>query len=117
MSFFSEVNVRKCHLTTAFSNAVAPPVSAKAFFVTRGGNRFEGCYADGGRCVFVDTGLSKNRWMNGFECCAGGGLGQINHGIILAGDTIGPGLEITHNMFGVSLGTHGGWCLHSVERA
>jgi hypothetical protein len=74
-------------------------VSAKAFFVTAGGNRFNGCYADGGRCVFVGGGLSKNRWMNGFECCAGGGLGGINHGIILAGDSIGPGLEITHNMF------------------
>jgi hypothetical protein len=37
--------------------------------------------------------------MNGFECCAGGGLGDINHGIVLAGDSIGPGLEITHNMF------------------
>mmetsp|Transcript_4859 Transcript_4859/g.14618 ORF Transcript_4859/g.14618 Transcript_4859/m.14618 type:complete len:606 (-) Transcript_4859:236-2053(-) len=98
--------IQGVHVWFPWNHALAfaqPPVAAKAFFVTKGGNRFEGCYADGGRCVFTGAGLGKNRWMNGFECCAGGGLSGINHGIILvsaAGDTIGPGLEITHNMFG-----------------
>ena len=38
-------------------------------------------------------------WANGFECCAGSGLGDIPHGIELHGDSIGPGLEITHSIF------------------
>eukprot|EP00056_Hartaetosiga_gracilis_P004769 m.78056 g.78056 ORF g.78056 m.78056 type:complete len:379 (-) comp11940_c3_seq3:113-1249(-) len=71
-----------------------------AFHITDGGNRFHGCYIDGGRAVFEGSGLSRNTWMNGFECCAGGGLGDIPHGIMLRGDTIGPGLRITNNIFG-----------------
>jgi hypothetical protein len=38
-------------------------------------------------------------WANGFECCAGGGLDGIPHGIILAGDHVGPGLIVTNNLF------------------
>ena len=42
-----------------------------AFHVTKGGNRFNGCYADGGRCVLDGTppysGTSRNIWTNGFE--------------------------------------------------
>ena len=77
-----------------------PPVNAMAFHVTKGGNRFNGCYADGGRCVFDGGGTMRNIWTNGFECCAGAGLGEINHGIILKGDSIGPGLQIYGNLFG-----------------
>lgn len=38
-------------------------------------------------------------WANGFECCAGSGLGNVPHGIELHGDHVGPGLEITHSIF------------------
>eukprot|EP00055_Hartaetosiga_balthica_P005640 m.16812 g.16812 ORF g.16812 m.16812 type:complete len:510 (-) comp4675_c0_seq1:131-1660(-) len=71
-----------------------------AFHITDGGNRLHGCYIDGGRAVFEGSGLSRNTWMNGFECCAGSGLGGIPHGIMLRGNTIGPGLRITNNIFG-----------------
>lgn len=74
-----------------------------AFHITRSGNRFNGCYADGGRVVFEGSGLSRNIWTNGFECCAGSGLGHIPHGIILRGstnDVIGSGLQIFANEFG-----------------
>jgi len=74
-----------------------------AFHITRHGNRFNGCYADGGRVVFEGDGLTKNMWTNGFECCAGSGLGNIPHGIILRGSTsgtIGSGLQIFANEFG-----------------
>ena len=43
-----------------------------AFHVTAGGNRFSGCYIDGGRAVFEGKGLSKNVWEHGFECCQRG---------------------------------------------
>lgn len=80
---------------------MGPPVNAMAFHVTKGGNRFNGCYADGGRCVFEGaSGLTRNVWTNGFECCAGAGLSDVNHGIILKGDTVGPGLQIYGNLFG-----------------
>lgn len=54
------------------------------------------------RVLFVVSqggGLSKNIWTNGFECCGYSGAGEVPHGLILAGDNIGPGLEITHNLF------------------
>ena len=73
-------------------------IGAMAFHVTNGGNRFDGCYIDGGRAVFEGTGLSDNIWTNGFECCAA--VKGVNHGIILAGDQIGPGLTIAKNEFG-----------------
>merc|ERR1740138_1530644 len=72
----------------------------KAFYITKGGNRFTGCYADGGRVWFEGGGLQHNFWTGGFECCAGAGLGNVPHGIILYGDEIGPGLEIFNNEFG-----------------
>jgi len=70
-----------------------------AFHVTEGQNRFMGCYVDGGRAVFEGGGLSGNVWTHGFECCAGGGLDGVPHGIELLGDAVGPGLEITHSIF------------------
>lgn len=47
-----------------------------AFHVPDKGNRFFGCYIDGNRAVFEGKGLQENTWTNGFECCAGGGLGS-----------------------------------------
>ena len=70
-----------------------------AFHITEGQNRFQGCYIDGSRAVFEKGGLSGNTWTQGFECCAGGGLDGIPHGIELLGDSVGPGLHITHNIF------------------
>jgi hypothetical protein len=51
-----------------------------ACLVTGGGNRFVSCYADGGRCIFTGGGLQSNTWTNGFECCAGDGLGGVFFG-------------------------------------
>ena len=67
-----------------------------AFHVTVGQNRFDGCYIDGSRAVFEGGGLSGNTWVNGFECCAGCGGA---HGVELRGNSVGPGLTITHNLF------------------
>jgi len=77
-----------------------------AFHVPSSGNRFDGCYIDGGRAVFEGDGLQQNLWTNGFECCAGRGLEQVPHGIILRGNTIGPGLQIFGNMFNGGSITH-----------
>eukprot|EP00929_Paragymnodinium_shiwhaense_P015937 TRINITY_DN124023_c0_g1_i1.p1 TRINITY_DN124023_c0_g1~~TRINITY_DN124023_c0_g1_i1.p1 ORF type:complete len:503 (+),score=54.08 TRINITY_DN124023_c0_g1_i1:52-1560(+) len=71
----------------------------KAFHITEARNRFTGCYADGGRVLFEGSGLQHNFWTGGFECCAGSGLMQVPHGIILRGDKIGPGLNIFNNLF------------------
>lgn len=49
--------------------------NTRAFSITAAGNRFSGCYIDGGRAVFDGNGASRNVWTNGFECCAGSGLG------------------------------------------
>eukprot|EP01063_Lacrimia_lanifica_P041119 TRINITY_DN94_c0_g2_i1.p1 TRINITY_DN94_c0_g2~~TRINITY_DN94_c0_g2_i1.p1 ORF type:complete len:512 (+),score=199.57 TRINITY_DN94_c0_g2_i1:50-1537(+) len=72
-----------------------------AFHVASGGNRFDGCYIDGGRAVFTGTGLSRNLWTNGFECCQIGTevAGTPHSGIVLVGKTFGPGLEVVHNEF------------------
>merc|ERR1712150_272442 len=70
---------------------------AMAFHITKGGNRFSGCYIDGGRAVFEGAGLKNNIWTNGFACCAN--VGGVNWGIILKGDDIGPGLHFSHNIF------------------
>jgi len=57
-----------------------------------------GCYIDGGRALFENGGLSDNIWVDGFECCAD--IAGVDHGIILSGAPVGPGLQITHNRFG-----------------
>jgi hypothetical protein len=67
-----------------------------AFHITEGQNRFDGCYIDGSRAVFEGNGLSGNTWVNGFECCAGY---PGPHGIELLGNSVGPGLTISHNLF------------------
>ena len=72
-------------------NAALPIIKNKgldimAFHVTSGGNRFVGCYIDGGRAVFTGSGLSQNIWMDGFECCAA--IDDVNHGIILKGVSV-----------------------------
>ena len=79
-----------------------------AFHVTRGGNRFNGCYIDGGRAVFEGGALQKNTWSNGFECCQRGepAPGTSASGILLVGDTVGPGLQIVNNQFGGGSITH-----------
>ena len=46
--------------------------------------------------MFEGGGLSGNTWVNGFECCAGY---PGPHGIELLGNSVGPGLTITHNLF------------------
>ena len=67
-----------------------------AFHITGGQNRFDGCYIDGSRAVFEGSGLSGNTWVNGFECCAGCAGA---HGVELRGNSVGPGLTITANLF------------------
>ena len=91
------------HVWFPLNQALAFADSA-AFWVTKGGNRFAGCYADGGRVVFDGLGLAKNMWTNGFECCAGKGRTEA-HGVILRNaslnhNRIGPGLQIFANEFG-----------------
>lgn len=70
-----------------------------AFHITSGQNRFLGCYIDGSRAVFEGGGLGRNVWSHGFECCAGSGLDGVPHGIELHGNSVGPGLVISHNIF------------------
>lgn len=76
-----------------------------AFHITRDGDRFNGCYIDGGRAVFDgDRAVSKNIWVNGFECCQRGAThpGTTKSGITLISpsNTVGPGLQIIDNEFG-----------------
>ena len=74
-----------------------------AFHITRGGNRFSGCYIDGGRAVFDGRdALTRNLWERGFECCQRGDAapGTTPSGILLVGDKVGPGLQIINNIFG-----------------
>lgn len=73
-----------------------------AFHNTAGGNRFMGCYMDGGRAVFTGGALQKTIWTNGFECCQGASPapGTTASGITLVGDQVGPGLQIINNEFG-----------------
>lgn len=73
-----------------------------AFHVTRSGNRFNGCYMDGGRAVFEGSAVKDNIWTNGFECCQGASAapGTTASGITLVGNSIGPGLQIMNNEFG-----------------
>lgn len=69
-----------------------------AFHITEAGNRFTACYIDGSRAVFEGAALSKNVWVNGFECCAD--VPNVKHGILLLGDAVGSGLIISNNLFG-----------------
>jgi hypothetical protein len=71
-----------------------------AFHVTRSGNRFNGCYIDGGRAIFTAPG--RNIWTNGFECCQRGDAvpNTTSSGITLVGTSIDPGLQIVNNEFG-----------------
>ena len=73
-----------------------------AFHITKGGNRFLGCYIDGGRAVFDEQALTRNIWQQGFECCQRGppAPGTNGSGIYLRGDKVGPGLQIINNEFG-----------------
>jgi len=93
--------VQGVHVWFPVNHAVAF-ANTMAFHVTGAGNRFSGCYIDGGRAVFEKAALAKNIWMNGFECCQRGSPapGTSASGILLVGDKLGPGLEIVHNEFG-----------------
>eukprot|EP00051_Salpingoeca_urceolata_P012150 m.150747 g.150747 ORF g.150747 m.150747 type:complete len:494 (-) comp17391_c0_seq1:77-1558(-) len=72
----------------------------RAFRLTSQGNRLTGCYIDGGRAYIEGSAVSHTLWTDGFECCAGGGLGNVPHGIFIVGNSIGPGLQITDCIFG-----------------
>ena len=89
------------HVWFPVNHAVAFANTA-AFHVLKGGNRFSGCYIDGGRGIFESTALSKNVWTHGFECCQRGAAapGTTASGITLVGNDFGPGLQIVHNEFG-----------------
>jgi len=89
------------HVWFPVNHAVAF-ADTKAFHVTGGGNRFLGCYIDGGRAVLEEAALTRNLWQNGFECCQGASpaFGTTASGILLHGDKIGPGLQIINNEFG-----------------
>lgn len=73
-----------------------------AFHNTGSGNRFSGCYMDGGRAIFTSAALKETIWTNGFECCQGTSPapGTTASGITLVGDVVGPGLQIMNNEFG-----------------
>ena len=89
------------HVWFPVNHAVAF-ADTKAFHITRGGNRFSGCYIDGGRAVFEPAALTRNIWTKGFECCQRGdpAPGTPSSGIILVGTKVGPGLSIINNEFG-----------------
>eukprot|EP01063_Lacrimia_lanifica_P012907 TRINITY_DN1959_c1_g1_i4.p1 TRINITY_DN1959_c1_g1~~TRINITY_DN1959_c1_g1_i4.p1 ORF type:complete len:471 (+),score=87.65 TRINITY_DN1959_c1_g1_i4:73-1485(+) len=93
-------NIRGVHVWFPLNHATAFP-DTKAFYVTAGGNRFDGCYIDGGRGVFERAGLVRNVWTNGFECCQIGkeAAGTPHSGIVLVGNIVGPGFEVVHNEF------------------
>ena len=93
--------VSAVHVWFPFNHAVHYP-DTKAFHVTGSGNRFTGCYIDGGRAVFAQNALSRNTWTNGFECCQNGAaaVGTPGSGIVLVGKSVGPGLQIVNNEFG-----------------
>jgi hypothetical protein len=107
--------VQGVHVWFPLNHAVAF-ADTMAFHITRGGNRLQGCYIDGGRAVFEGVAspgirggaLSRNIWSNGFECCQRGdpAPGTSASGILLIGDKVGPGLEIVNNQFGGGLVRH-----------
>ena len=84
-----------CLHTVAFADSYA-------FHITKAGNRFLGCYIDGGRAVFDEAALTRNIWQQGFECCQRGlpAPGTNGSGIYLRGNKVGPGLQIINNEFG-----------------
>ena len=88
------------HVWFPDNHAVAFP-DTMAFHVTSGGNRFSGCYIDGGRAIFEENALQNNIWERGFECCQRGlpFPGTSASGITLRGNTLGPGLQIINNDF------------------
>lgn len=49
--------------------------------------------------MFEGPALQDNLWVDGFDCCAGAGLDNVPHGVLLMGDTIGPGFQLTQNAF------------------
>jgi len=90
------------HVWFPVNHAVHFP-DTKAFHITGGGNRFSGCYIDGGRAIFNgNSALKSNIWTLGFECCQNGPAiaGTTSSGITLIGTEIGPGLQIVNNEFG-----------------
>jgi hypothetical protein len=107
--------IQGVHVWFPDNHAVAFP-DTMAFYITRGGNRLQGCYIDGGRAVFQGSktatarggALSRNIWSNGFECCQRGdpAPGTSASGILLVGDKVGPGLEIINSEFGGGSITH-----------
>ena len=98
------------HVWFPLNHAVAFP-ETKAFHITGSKNRFSGCYIDGGRAVFEGDGLKVNIWERGFECCQIGSAapGTTSSGIVLVGNSIGPGLQIINNEF------QGGSIFHVTE--
>jgi hypothetical protein len=58
-------NVQNVHVWFPDNQALAfVDQGVKAFSITSGGNRFHGCYIDGGRAVFSGSALSHNIWTN-----------------------------------------------------
>lgn len=95
------------HVWFPINRALAFP-DTMAFHIAGGGNRFTGCYIDGGRAVFepgaTGGGHQGTIWTDGYECCAGSGLEGVPHGLILktgagAAAAVGPGLHISHCNF------------------
>jgi hypothetical protein len=100
------------HVWFPVNHAVHFPDSI-AFHNGGSGNRWNGCYMDGGRAIFTGGGLQETIWTNGFECCQGAAAapGTTASGITLVGNTVGPGLQIINNEFG------GGSIYHCTDEA
>ena len=83
-------------------NAATAFADSRAFSVTKGGNRFMGCYIDGGRAIFEAGATKQNIWQQGFECCQRSkeAPGTTASGITLLGTNFGDGLQIINNKFG-----------------
>jgi len=83
-------------------NAATAFADSMAFHVTASGNRFMGCYIDGGRAIFEEKATAKNIWQQGFECCQRSkeAPGTTRSGITLLGNNMEPGLQIVNNIFG-----------------
>ncbi len=91
-------NILNCHVWFPDNQALAfVDQGVMAFHNTGSQNRFSGCYIDGSRAVLSGAGSVDTIWTNGFECCAG--VAGVPHGILLLGNTVGPGLIIQNNIF------------------
>jgi hypothetical protein len=88
------------HVWFPVNHAVAY-ANTRAFHVTSSGNRFHGCYIDGGRAVLEGDALKRTVWSQGFECCQRGtpATGTPASGIVLLGNSVGPGLQLINNDF------------------